>query len=309
MINVFYNVLPIFLIALIGSVTRRKWIKSDEFWRGLERLSFYLLFPAILFEEIYKVNMITTDVFRLVIALVISTIIIAVFLIFYCTNGEYTNKQFTSIFQGGTRYNSYILFALGAGLFGNEGLSVVSYISPYMIIFNNVTSVMIFVFYAPKEPGNSLRRNLLIMIKSVVMNPFVIASILGFIFNYYDLKLNTGVEKTIHSLANSALSIGIIIVGASLKFKIDQSHFRLVMFTSSIKLIAMPIVTFIILWLMAISGINKSVGILFSCLPCASSAYILSRQLGGDPETMSSIITMTTLFSILSLSMLVYILG
>jgi malonate transporter and related proteins len=60
---------------------------------------------------------------------------------------------------------------------------------------------------------------------------------------------------------------------------------------------------------MAITGVAKSVGILFSCLPCASSAYILSRQLGGDPETMSSIITFTTIFSVLSLSILVYILG
>ena len=70
-----------------------------------------------------------------------------------------------------------------------------------------------------------------------------------------------------------------------------------------------PIITFIILWIMAITGVAKSVGILFSCLPCASSAYILSRQLGGDPETMSSIITFTTIFSVLSLSILVYILG
>lgn len=309
MLNVFYSVVPIFLIAFMGSLIRRKWIKSDEFWRGLERLSFYILFPAVLFEHISKTNLAVSEVYRLVVALIISTIVIAIFLIFYCSRSEYNNKQFTSIFQGGTRYNNYILFALGAGLFGDEGLAVVSYISPYMIIFTNVISVMVFVYYAPQETSNDLAKNLMIMLKSIVTNPFIIASIVGFIFSYYQLKLNLGVERTIHSLADSALAIGIIIVGASLKFKINPKHFKLVAFTSSIKLVAMPLITFIVLWLMAITGLSKSVGIMFSCLPCASSAYILSRQLGGDPETMSSIITFTTLFSILSLSMLVYILG
>lgn len=309
MLGVFYSVLPIFLIAFIGSVIRRKWIKSDEFWRGLERLSFYLLFPAVLFEHISKVEMAPTDIFRLVVALVLSIIAVGAALIFFQRRGKIDHVQFTSVFQGGTRYNNYILFALGAALFGEEGLTVVSAISPYMIVFTNVISVMIFVVYVPKETGGTLTQNLVIMVRSIITNPFVIASLIGFFFNYFDLSLNVGVERTIQSLADSALAIGIIIVGASLRFRINPEHFRVVLMTSGVKLIAMPIVTFVVLWLMAISGLAKSVGVLFSCLPCASSSYILSRQLGGDPESMSSIITFTTIFSILSLSLLIYILG
>jgi predicted permease len=124
--------------------------------------------------------------------------------------------------------------------------------------------------------------------KSIITNPFVIASLVGFAFNYFKIDLNMGIEKTIDSIANSALTIGILIVGASLKFKINPDHMKIIISASFIKLIITPVITFIILWIMSISGIAKSVGILFSCLPCASSAYILSRQLGGDPETMSS---------------------
>lgn len=309
MVDVFYSVLPIFLIAFIGSVIRRKWIKSDEFWRGLERLSFYVLFPAVLFEHTAKIEMAPSDVLRLVIALIISTFIVACALIFVNNRKEFDKRQFTSVFQGGTRYNNYILFALGAALFGEEGLTVVSTISPYMIVFTNVISVMAFVYYAPQQPGVTLSKNMIIMFKSVAANPLVLASILGFCFSYLGIKLNIGVERTIHNLADSALAIGIIIVGASLRFKINPEHFQLVFITSMAKLVLMPICTFLILWLMAIGGLAKSVGVLFSCLPCASSSYILSRQLGGDPETMSAIITFSTIFSILSLSLLVYILG
>ncbi len=309
MIEVFYSVIPIFLIAFIGSVIRRKWIKSNEFWRGLEKLSFYILFPAVLFEHISKVDMNEAGILRMVIALMISTLIVALLLIIYQSKKKIDNTYFTSVFQGGTRYNNYIFFALGAALFGDEGLAIISSISPYMIIFTNIASIIIFAYYAPQGESKSMSRNVIIMFKSIATNPFVIVSIIGFLCNYFSIILNVGVERTIHSLADSALAIGIIIVGASLKFTITPEHVRIVFFSSMMKLVATPVITFIVLWLMAITGTPRSIAILFSCLPCASSSYILSRQLGGDPETMSSIITFSTIFSILSLSLLIYILG
>ena len=309
MYSVFYSVLPIFLIALIGSVIRRKWLTSDEFWRGLEKLSFYVLFPTVLFQYSYKVDLGSSGFLHLAGALIVANVIIAALLVIYQSRRPYDKIQFTTVFQGATRYNNYIFFALGAALFGEEGLTIVSTISPVLLIVTNIMSVMSFIYYIPKGGAASKRKSLILMLKSIGANPFVIASIIGMIFNYFDLTLNVGVAKTIRSLADSALAIGIMIVGASIKFNIKPEYFKQVIATSGVKLIAMPIVTFIVLWFMSITGTAQSVGILFSCLPCASSSYILSRQLGGDPETMSSTITFTTIFSILSLSLLVYILG
>lgn len=307
--SVFYSVLPIFLIAFFGSIIRRKWLKSDEFWRGLEKLSFYVLFPAVLFEHVYEVDLGSSELYRLTAGLVVSTLIVSAALVVYQRRNDYDKIQFTSVFQGSTRYNNYIFFALGAALFGEEGLAIVAAISPYMIILTNSTAVMAFAHYIPIETGISRRKSLYLMTRSIATNPLIISSFTGILFNLYDVQLNVGVLKTVKSIADSALAIGILIVGASLQFRINPAYLRQLLFTGGVKLIAMPVVTFIVLWLMSISGTAKSVGILFSCLPCASTSYILSRQLGGDPETMSSIITFTTLFSILSLSILMYILG
>jgi malonate transporter and related proteins len=308
--SVFYSVIPIFLIAFLGSIIRRKWLTSDEFWRGLEKLSFYILFPSMLFEYTSKVDFNNSEFTRLTLALIIANLIVAGMLIIYQARNNYDRVQFTSVFQGATRYNNYVFFALGAALFGDDGLRIIATISPYLLILTNITSVMSFTHYIPKN-GSKLtkRKSLFLMMRSIGANPFVLASIAGVSFNYFQITLNTGIEKTIHNLSNSALAIGILIVGAGIKLKIKPEHFKQIACTSGVKLIIMPIVTFFILWVMKITGTSKSVGILFSCLPCASSSYILSRQLGGDPETMSSIITFTTIFSILSLSILVYILG
>ncbi|GAB4162583.1 MAG: AEC family transporter [Rickettsiaceae bacterium] len=307
--NVFYSVLPIFLIALLGSVIRRKWLKSDEFWRGLEKLSFYVLFPTVLFEHSSKVDFSSSEFLKLTTALIISNLIVAALLVAYQAKYEYNRVQFTSVFQGATRYNNYIFFSVGAALFGDSGLTIIATISPYLLIFTNVTSILSFYYYLPKNENLTTSNGFTLLMKSIIANPFILASITGFTFNYLNLSLNEGISNTIDTIANSAFAIGMLIVGAGIRFKIDPAYFKQVIFTSGVKLVIMPIVTFIVIWFMSISGTAKSVGILFSCLPCATSSYILSRQLGGDPETMSSTITFTTIFSILSLSLLVYILG
>ncbi len=309
MYNIFYNILPIFLIALLGSMIRRKWLISDEFWRGLEKLSFYVLFPTVLFEYSSKINLNSFEFVKLTAALIIAILLVSTMLVVYQMKRPFDSVQFTSVFQGATRYNNYIFFALSAALFGDEGLTIVSAIAPYLLILTNITAVMSFSYYIPKGEGITKRRSIVLMARSIIGNPCILASIAGIVFNYLELKMNVGIEKTIHNLSDSALTIGILIVGAGIKLKLTPEYFKQVAFTSGVKLIIMPIVTFIVLWSIDITGTARSIGIIFSCLPCASSSYILSRQLGGDPETMSSTITFTTIFSIISLSLLVYILG
>ena len=307
--NVLHSVLPIFLIALLGSAIRKYWLKSEEFWRGLEKLSFYVLFPAVLFEHSSKIDLDSTEFIRLIVALVASNLIVSILLVFYQAKYDYDKVKFTSIFQGSTRYNNYIFFSVGSALLGDKGLTIIAAVSPYLLTLTNLTAVLSFCYYLPKKDTVSRYAGLRLLIKSIIGNPFILASVAGLMFNYLDITLNRGILNTIATLANSAFAVGMLIVGAGLRIKIAPEHYQYVFFSSGIKLIIMPIITFFVLWFMSISGTAKSVGILFSCLPCASSAYILSRQLGGDPETMAAIITFTTIFSILSLSLLVYILG
>lgn len=308
--HIFSSTLPIFLITLLGSIIKRKWLTSDEFWRGLERLSYFLLFPAVLFNYISTADLSSSVLIRLVLALIIATSLVAAGLIIYQRKTNADKIQFTSTFQGAIRYNSYIFFGLSRALFGTEGLAIVSVISSYMIIFTNMVSVMLFASYVPSaSEAHDSKKKAFVVFKLMGMNPLIIASIVGFIFNYSGFELNLGVKNTIASLSDSAFAIGMLNVGAGLKFIVSPAHFKQVLFTSSVKLIVLPIVTVVVLSLMSISGTEKSIGVLYSCLPCASTAYVLSRQLGGDSESMASIITFTTIFSLVSLSLLMYILG
>ena len=308
--EIFFSTLPIFLIILLGSIIKNKWLTSEEFWRGIEKLSYFVLFPAMLFNYVSTADLSVASIIKLVVALIISTILVSLGLIIYQKKYNIDKVQFTSIFQGSIRYNSYIFFGVSSPLLGSSGLSVVAVISSYMIIFTNILSVMIFAYYIPnKSVTNTIRTSFVLMMKLIVRNPLIIASLVGFIFNYSNLELHLGLKKTLDSLSNAALAIGMLNVGAGLNFTIRQELLHNVMFTSFIKLVAFPLVSVIVLWLMSIDGLDRSVGILYSCLPCASTAYVLSRQLDGDPDSMAAIITFTTFFSVITISIIMYIIG
>ncbi|AFE54217.1 AEC family transporter [Rickettsia typhi] len=308
--EIFCSTLPIFLITLLGSIIKNKWLTSEEVWRGIEKLSYFILFPAMLFNYVSTADLSVTSIIKLVVALIISTILVSLGLIIYQKKCNIDKVQFTSIFQGSIRYNSYIFFGVSSPLLGPSGLSIVAVISSYMIIFTNILSAMIFAYYIPnKSVTNTIRTSFILMMKLIVRNPLIIASLVGFIFNYSNLELYLGLKKTLDSLSNAALAIGMLNVGAGLNFTIRQELLHNVVLTSFIKLVAFPLVSVIVLWLMSIEGINRSVGILYSCLPCASTAYVLSRQLDGDPDSMASIITFTTFFSVITISIIMYLMG
>ena len=304
------SILPIFLITMMGSVIKNKWITSEEFWRGLEKLSYFMLFPILLFNNIAAADFGDGTFTRLIVGLMISTSIVGGGLIFYQKKYNVDKVQFTSIFQGSVRYNNYIFFALGAALYGSDGMSMVAVISAYMIIFTNAISVFVFSIYTPDtESIHKDKPGLVLLMHNFASNPLIIGSLCGFLFNYSGFELNIGIKKTLESLSNSALAMGAMNVGAGLRFTINTQYIKQIGFTSVIKLFGLPLVTTAILYIMGVKDTALAVGVLYSGLPCASTSYVLAKQLGGDFELMASIITVTTICALASLTLWMYLLS
>lgn len=312
------SILPIFLTIFMGKMIKWQWISSVEFWRGLERLSYYLLFPVVLFNYISTADLESKNLNELLYGIVITTILVSVGLIFAQMKFAFDKKIFTSIFQGSVRYNSYIFFGLADALYGSEGIQIVSVISAYMIIFTNIITVLIFSIYIYQEEifDENHNTNILynkskwkILLKNLALNPLIIASFLGFIVNYSDISPGLIFRKFLDSISDSAFTIGLLCVGSSLKLNINLKDSKIILITSSIKLLIMPILGYVIFLMIGIESLLLSVGILYLSLPTASNSYILSKQMGGDPESMATILTFTIIFSIFTISILTVILS
>lgn len=52
MVNILQAILPIFLLILTGFMLRRPEFPSAGFWPQAERLTYYVLFPALLIDKL-----------------------------------------------------------------------------------------------------------------------------------------------------------------------------------------------------------------------------------------------------------------
>jgi len=309
MVAIFDNILPIFMLMMIGKLIKVYWLKSDEFWRGVENLSYFLLFPCALFNYIASADLNSKEIISVVGILICASCILIAGLVVYQKRYNVDGKTFTSIFQGSIRYNNYLFFGIGGSLYEQSTLSLISIVGLYLIVFTNVASILAFNIFLKADDDSDYFDTLISLIKKFTLNPMIFASIAALIFNKMELKFGVSISKLLNNLSSSALTMGIITVGSGLTFAMqDIKQFKPILITTISKLIILPILTYIMLSAFRIEGVPREIGLLYSALPCATTSYILSKQLGGDSELMASIVTFTTIFSILSLSFLMYIL-
>jgi hypothetical protein len=307
MLAVFDTILPIFLVLMLGKIIKTYWLTSDEFWRGTEKLSYFLLFPCALFNYIVDADLNSNELMHVVNLLIGATSLLIMGLVIYKVQAKVDGKIFTSIFQGSIRYNNYIFFAISGALYKETGLSTAAIIALYMIVFTNICSIVSFNICLNKDQNTDYFGRLFSLIKRFTLNPMIFTSLVALIFNKFEIQVGVSLKKLLYNLSGSALTMGIITVGSGMQFTIKHfEHLRTILLATFNKLVLLPIITYILFLSFNVEGTARDIGLLYSGLPCATTSYIMSKQLGGDSELMASIITFTTILSILSLSFLMY---
>ena len=49
--------LPVFLLIVLGFILKRSLMRLDTQWHGLERLTYYVLFPTLLIQTLVKADL------------------------------------------------------------------------------------------------------------------------------------------------------------------------------------------------------------------------------------------------------------
>lgn len=293
--------IPVFFLILLGGCLRYLEFPGVEFWREAERLTYYLLFPALLFLKLSV--MVTADlplsglVILLVSMLLIATLIIAVVGYIFKISGA----TFTSLYQGGIRFNTYVGLAVVNGLLGSNGLAIAAVAVGIMIPTINLLCIAVFA-----HAGSNATKNLRSIVSNIITNPLILACALGLLWNNLGWGLPDLLVSVLELLSATALPLGLLAVGAGVHFSALRNASTPFLLSSVIKLILVPALAYV---LCLITGQESSVTmviVILASLPTASSAYILARELGGDSQLMAAIITGQTLLAMLSMPLVIH---
>ena len=118
---------------------------------------------------------------------------------------------FTSIFQGATRWQTYVALAVSGNLFGDVGLALASVAMVAIIPLVNVFSVSVLAHYASTE-----KRSVGAIVMTVVRNPLIWACVIGLVLNVTHIPLPKLWHEVADALGRSSLAIGLLVTGAGL---------------------------------------------------------------------------------------------
>ena len=295
--NVLQTILPIFILILTGFALRRAEFPSSTFWPQAERLTYYVLFPALLVDKLTSLHTGNQPVLQMAATLMAAICIVAAMLTALRPLLQTDGPAFTSIFQGAIRPNTYVGLSAAGGLFGDEGLSLSVVALMTVIPTVNVLCVAVLARHGRNTGVHGLRDT----VRQLIRNPLILSCAAGFALQGMDVALPDMVQEGLHILGSASLPLGLLAVGAGLSFSAALESWKDIISSSLCKLLALPLLTFAAGTTLGLSGTPMGICLVFTAVPVSVSSYILARVLGGDHDRMAAIITIQTLAALFAM--------
>ncbi len=300
MLPIALSLVPVFALIALGAAAGRTSFLSPEGWQAVERVNYWLLFPALLFESIVTADITGGEAGKLALAVVAADLVIALSVLAARPFLGLPGPAFSSVFQGSVRWKGYVGLGVAASLLGDEGLGLAAVCAAVLVPLNNLLSVYVLSRFAGAEPASIAQT-----LRSIALNPLILATVSGGVLLVAGLKPPGPVLETLDLLGQATIALGLLCVGAAMDFGRFKGAGVTVLSTSAIKLLAAPAAAYAACVLLGLSGAPMVVAVLCMAAPLATSSYILARQLGGDATLAANLVTATTLISLVTLPVVV----
>ena len=186
--DVVFAIAPVFMLMIIGNLLRRNQILDEAFWNLNDKLVYWILIPALLFNEISQIQFSPALFGSYAIVILggfFSVILLSILLGKVC---GYSGAISSSVMQGAARHNAFIALAISGSLFGAEGLAIGTSLMAILIPVVNVVIVTFMVVVLQDTKSNNSKPRLTDIVAELAKNPLILAILVGFVFSVANAK-------------------------------------------------------------------------------------------------------------------------
>ncbi|MDN4503050.1 AEC family transporter [Alteromonadaceae bacterium BrNp21-10] len=276
---------PLLIILLAGILFKRIKLIDQHFVAIGNKLVFNVALPSLLFLSVGSRPISDSINLKLVIFGFVATVI-SVMVVWWLAP-LFVEKSKRGVFtQCAFRGNMGIIgLALCLNAFGDEIIAMAAVYMAFMTISYNILAVLLL--------SNS--RSMILI--NLVKNPLIIAILLGVMWSSTNVPLPKIIDLSLGYLAQLTLPLALVCIGASLEWKSLKVNHKAALVATLLKLVILPGVIVISAILFGIKG--EALGVLFLMMatPTAAAAYVMSHQMTLHGSLAAEIITLSTLFS------------
>jgi malonate transporter len=263
---------------------------DTAFWSGVERLVYYVLFPALLFRSLATSPLAFGDAGRLVAVGLAFTVAGMGLSALAAPLFRLPRPTFAACFQCAFRYNTYVALAAASRLAGPAGIAAISLLIGALVPLVNVAAVAALV------RGGDTR-----ILPALVRNPLVLASAAGIACNVLQAPVPALAAHILELLAAAALPLGLLAVGAGLRFTRGTLPLPALVWWQAIKLAVLPALAYLLSDALGPSSTERQVAVIMAAVPTATSAYILAVQMNAPGAPVALLISSGTLIAAVTL--------
>lgn len=285
--------LPISMIIGLGILLKRiHWI-SDEFAKTGSELVFNLTLPCLLFVNIATTNL--TAQFPTFLIVFAACVMTGLFIVFHLMAYGISNKFARGAFvQGACRGNMAIIgLALSVNAFGESALAIASMYLAVLVVPLNIFSILTLFYHQEKTPRAKE------VARSVLTNPLAIAICLAIVVALLPIDVPKLILDTGNYLAKMTLPLALLCVGATIRWQEFRSS-NILYWAISSKIVFIPAIATVLGFYVGLRGEQLGVLFMMTAAPTAAAAYPMVRSIGGDYHLTAAIIAGSTLMSIVS---------
>ena len=289
---------PDFLLIVLGALLRRRSAFDASFWPGLERLVYFVLFPALLFRSLARSPLALGDAGRMIAVAYAFTLAGMLLSALGRPLLRLPQSTFAACFQCGFRFNTYVALAAASRIGGDAGIALIS------LLIGTLVPLVNFAAVGMLARGRDQR-----VLSQLARNPLIVACVAGFGWQFTGAPLPGVADHILGLLAAAAVPLGLLAVGAGLVLRRGTLPLPAIAWWSGVKLVAMPAIALVLAQSLGLAPLERQIAVIMAAAPTATSAYILAMQMTGHGAPVAVLISSGTLLAALTLPLWIAIVG
>ncbi len=302
---------PIVLLIALGAALAHVRFLGQVFMADLNKLVFWIALPALLFRSASHAAGAAPQTWVLTGTLIVGTSLIAVVAWVVSLLLQVPVEARGTFVQGAFRANlAYIgipviaaAMSPGASRSGSLDLTTAVIAMAFTMAFFNALAVV--VLQASRRTVE--KANTLMLAGSILRNPLLLSGLLGLAVAFAGLSLPLFLDRTLETLGSASVPIALICIGGSLTFARLEGRGAWIAAAALLKVAGAPTIVWALSRAVGLGPVEHRIALLFAACPTATAAYVMARQMDGDEALASGSVALSTMLSIVSLTVALWI--
>ncbi|MBA9028180.1 AEC family transporter [Peribacillus huizhouensis] len=291
-------IIPLFLLIGVGALLQR-FVQLDL--STLSKITMNFLLPAVCFTNIYQSEMSGKLVGHTIVFLVLFNFLLILISILIAKVCKFERKL------SATFKNSMVLS--NSGNYGLPVSELVFATNPVgmsiQIIVSIFQSLLTYTYgfynYVSAESSG------LTVFRKIIQLPVIHALILAFLLRLFHVDIPSFLWKPIENTSAAFLAVALVTLGAQVAYiKVAHISMPLVLIVIG-RLLISPIVALLIIFLLGISDTSAQALFIASSFPTSRNSAMLALEYDNYPEYASQAVLVTTIFSSITVAIVVYL--